>query len=277
MNNLFSKALNELSLSMVKKLIITSILCLNSYAFASDCSTKPQNQTIEQSVRWYRNSAEKKAVYRQVFTVGEQYIKTQVKEQHLKPQSWGIILDIDETTLDNTSYFKRCKQFLHDEDDFSKYVVLKKFSVATPGVKKLTCNVKKYGGYVSLVSNRDGSYPGVLKATLENLQKQGICFDQAVIANHKIATAKDKNPRFNAVITGKYDAQVMFWSNKLPAHKVIAYFGDNIQDFPDFKQGSMVALDDNDSKFDKFGNGYFILSNPIYGSWVANKDEATHR
>jgi 5'-nucleotidase (lipoprotein e(P4) family) len=261
--------------AMIKK-VIYIVLVISSYAFAEECATKDHDKKIEQSVKWYRNSAEKKAVYRQAFTIGEKYIKSQVKEQHLKPKSWGIILDIDETILDNTLYVKKCKQFVNGEDEFSKFIVLPKLSSATPGAKKLTCNVKKDGGYVSLVSNRDGSYPGVLKATLENLRQQGICFDQVVLANHKSAKSKDKNPRFNAIITGKYDAKRMFWSNKLPVHKVIAYFGDNIQDFPDFKQSSALVLDGNNSKFDKFGNGYFMLSNPIYGSWTANKDETVN-
>ena len=94
-----------------------------------------------------------------------------------------------------------------------------------------------------------------------------------MIANNKIPNPKDKNPRFNAITTGKYNAQIMFWSNKLPAHRVIAYFGDNIQDFPNFKQSNTVTLEDDDTKFDKFGNGYFILANPIYGSWVANTEK----
>lgn len=57
----------------------------------------------------------------------------------------------------------------------------------------------------------------------------------------------------------------MIYTNKLPAHDIIAYFGDNIQDFPAMSQEKMKTADD--SQFDVFGSKYFILPNPMYGSW----------
>lgn len=257
----------------MKKKVILVLLSLSSFAFAKDyvCSGDPKDPSITRAVKWYRDSAEKKALYRQIFGLGENYIDVQAK--NLKPKEWGVVLDIDETTLDNTRYFKECGETADDENDFSQYIVLKEYSTALPGVKHLTCKVERMGGYVTLISNRDGSYPGVLKATIENLKHEGVCFDQVILANRRDAkNASDKNPRFNSVTSGKYDnPRAMVWSNTLPAHKVIAYFGDNIQDFPNFKQPAAVKLDDNDSSFNIFGNGNFILPNPTYGSWLANK------
>ena len=185
-------------------------------------------------------------------------------------------MDIDETTLDNSWYFQKCNDLADDENDFSHYVSIPAKSTALPGVATLTCKIKKLGGYVSLVSNRDGSYKdgtgNVLDATVANLKQEGVCFDQVVLANRKDSkTPSDKNPRFQAINSGKYDAGQMVWSNTLPAHKVVAYFGDNIQDFPIFKQQKMDSLVHDAKEYSIFGHGYFILPNPMYGSWQPNE------
>ncbi|MDD3266960.1 MAG: HAD family acid phosphatase [Burkholderiales bacterium] len=256
----------------MKKIIVT-LLAVSSYSFAADvCAPSNKSTSIEQSVKWYRTSAEKNALYHQAFGIGTMYVEKLVQLQKLKAKTWGVVLDIDETTLDNSWYFKTCKDLAGDESNFSHYVANPQKSTALPGVKDFVATVHKLGGYVSLVSNRDGTFEdnsgSVMKTTIANLQSEGIYFDQIILANRRDSKfPSDKNPRFNAVTTGNYDATQMVWSNKLPAHQVIAYFGDNIQDFPVFKQAKMEQLDINDSTYNKFGNGYFIMPNPMYGSW----------
>lgn len=255
------------------KKIILVLLTVSSYSFANDiCASVGKRTDIGQSVKWYRTSAEKNALYHQAFGLGTTYVENEVKLRKLKAKTWGVVLDIDETTLDNSWYFKICEDLASDESDFSHYVANPQKSTALPGVKDFVATVHKLGGYVSLVSNRDGSFEdssgNVMKTTIANLQSEGIYFDQVILANRRDSQMpSDKNPRFNAVTTGNYDSKQMVWSNKLPAHQVIAYFGDNIQDFPVFKQAKMEELDINDTKYNKFGNGYFIMPNPMYGSW----------
>lgn len=263
---------------MKKWLLIFCVVINNPFVYAVNngiiCSGVAKDPKTIQSINWYRNSAEQMVLYREIFSLGQNYIIKQVKQQHLKPKKWGIILDIDETTLDNSFYFRNCGELANNEDDFSKYVVLKELSIALPSVTNLTCSIKNMGGYVSMVSNRDGSYTGVLTATINNLTRQGICFDQVVLANNKQAIdPTDKNLRFNAVENGAYDSMQMVLSNKLPKHKIIAYFGDNIQDFPHLKQKKVVNYSSDNSIFNKFGNGYFLLPNPMYGSWQTNPDK----
>ncbi|HRG62392.1 MAG TPA: HAD family acid phosphatase [Burkholderiales bacterium] len=265
----------------MKKILVT-LLALNSVmVYAANesqavCSPEAKQIEITQAVKWYRDSAEKKALYNQAYGIATVYVTNLVKKDKLKPQTWGVVLDIDETTLDNSWYFRDCGELASNESDFSRYVANPEKSVALPGVVAFTHLVHKLGGYVSMVSNRDGSFSddsgNVVTTTVANLKQQGVYFDQVLLANQRDSkTPSDKNPRFNAVNTANYDASQMVWSNKLPAHKVIAYFGDNIQDFPKFKQPKMNALDENDATFNVFGNGYFILPNPMYGSWEKNQ------
>ncbi len=253
--------------------LLLSSLSLNIvFADTSVCVTNKQDKTVTDAVKWYRDSAEKRALYNQVYNVALEYAKS--NKNPTKP--WGVILDIDETTLDNSWYFKQCGETTSSEDEFSRYVVLPEKSTALPGVKNFTCSIKKMGGYVTMLSNRDGSYSykdkNVLTATVNNLKAQGICFDQVVLANrHDAPTPENKNPRFEAVTNGTCNTKLMVCSNTLPAHKVIAYFGDNIQDFPKLFQAELINKPTNDSVYNKFSNGYFILPNPMYGSWQNNK------
>lgn len=230
------------------------------------------DETLIQSIKWYHVSAEKKALYRQTFFAGTEYVKKIVDNQNLKPKTWGVILDIDETVLDNSQYFAKYTNCLMNENTFEAHVTMPGKSTALPGVKAFTETVHKLGGYVSLVTNRDGTFLDktgtALDATIKTLHNEGVYFDQLIMANYRDATnASDKNFRFEAVKTGKYDKKLMVWSNTLPAHQIVAYFGDNIQDFPVLKQKNLVDVSGDSEEFDIFGNGYFILPNPMYGSW----------
>lgn len=270
------------------KLFIAIVGCglfLSNSAFAGDhyavvCAPSiKQNPEIKQALKWYRDSAEKKAIYHQTYNLGLAYIKQWLGQHHPKPKTWGVVLDIDETTLDNSWYFYQCSSLAADPATFSHFVTIPQKSQALPGVVAFTHQVHELGGYVSLISNRDGSYVdksgmSALQATIANLKQQQVTFDQVILANNKqSAHPSDKNPRFNAVIHGCYDAHEMVWSNKLPAHQVIAYFGDNIQDFPKLKQKTMYSLPTAAQVYNKFGQAYFILPNPLYGSWQANRYE----
>lgn len=269
-------------MKQVLMIITASFLLLTHMAFANNqfaivCAPNAQiNPSILQSVKWYRDSAEKKASYRQVYNVGSAYVKEWVRQHHPKAKTWGVILDIDETALDNSWYFYQCSSLAANSANFSHFVTIPQKSQALPGVVGFTHLVHQLGGYVSMVSNRDGSYADqsgmtVLQATIDNLKQQQITFDQVILANNKSAKHPgDKNPRFNAVTQGCYNPHEMVWSNKLPPHPVIAYFGDNIQDFPHLKQATAYALPDDTHQYAKFGDGYFILPNPLYGSWQTN-------
>ena len=49
-----------------------------------------------------------------------------------------------------------------------------------------------------------------------------------------------------------------------PPLEVVAFLGDNILDFPNLTQ---AAAKKADTALDAFGVTYFMLPNPMYGSW----------
>lgn len=263
----------------MKKIVIGFAFLIFSSSFAQNPGCNPGEITTAndyRSIQWYRTSAEKNALYREIFLLGEEQIKMKKRFMKLRPQQWGVIFDIDETLVDNSQHsFEnalRCQE-LHSNGSTAYFI--REASIATPGAKQITCAIKKMGGYVSLVSNRNGheqdpkTGKNLLEATAGNLNKLGICYDQIVLAN---SVDGNKNNRFKAVATGNYPAD-MIVSKKLPAHRIIAFFGDNIQDFPEMFQKKMDKENPNSSSYGRFGVSYFILPNPLYGSWQENRSK----
>lgn len=266
-------------------LILGSIFSVNSYAANDLQSSSPiqisapakdtcvpgdaKSSYNYNATKWYRDSAEKNAQYNQIFSIGLEKVTAKVKQENLKHKNWGVILDIDETVLDNSAYEKNSVLSCQNYTSLSNYTFMEqKISTATPGASKFTCSVQKMGGKVVLVTNRDGTFDDKIKqSTVDNLKQVGICFDNVVFANG--GSDNDKTPRFNAVIAGNYESIIAV--NKLKPVKVIAYFGDNIQDFPNVKQSEAIKQDPNSDFYSKFGQEYFSLPNPTYGSWEKNQ------
>lgn len=211
------------------------------------------------AVKWYRASAERNAIYHEVFSLAAEVITREVITQKLKPQQWGVIIDIDETTLDNSewNYQHDVKGKTGEWNDFAARAVSK----SLPGVIQFINTIHQLGGYITFVSNR----AGYLKtATEKNLQKAGIYFDQILLdTSGKGTSFVDKNPRFESVIAGRAPS-------KLPSQKVIAWLGDNINDFPKQSQSQLLKQNSHDDAYKLFGVTYFVFPNPMYGSWEAN-------
>lgn len=241
-----------------------------STAQTTSCVTgRPDTSNNYTATKWYRDSVERNAQYHQVFSVGLEKVNAKVAQEKLKHKNWGVIMDIDETVLDNSFYEKanilNCRNVTMPTMYESMELAV---SIATPGAHNFTCSVQKSGGKVVLVTNRDGSYDDkIQKATLDNLQKAGICYDTVIFANGM--NDMNKTPRFNAVVAGDYSKIIA--TKPLKPLNVLAYFGDNIQDFPNITQSSAIKLDANSDFYNKFGQEYFSLPNPTYGSWEHNQ------
>src|SRR5690348_15365830 len=60
---------------------------------------------LPNDVRWFRTSAEYRALTRQAYRVATERLPE--LSRGLAPQSWAVILDADETVLDNSEYQRR--------------------------------------------------------------------------------------------------------------------------------------------------------------------------
>jgi acid phosphatase len=210
---------------------------------------------LPDGLRWYLTSAERRALVEQTFRIASERILAQAAGR--QPGTWAVIADADETLLDNSEYqlllARRGERFA--EPAWQAWARLGR-ARAQPGSRKFVEAIAGAGGRVVVVTNR--AEP-ICDATRANFASLGLAVAAILCApvDAKGNPISDKKPRFLAVTTGSPPSS-------LPPLEVLAYIGDNIKDFPDRSQGRPEPLAD-------FGQRFFVLPNPMYGSWEANE------
>lgn len=211
-----------------------------------------QSATLPNDVHWARNAAEHRAIYLEVYRAAGDRLGTLATGR--TSGSWGVILDADETILDNSEYERSRVPFGGSFDPAAWTAWVKEQRApALPGAVRFAARVHQLGGRVVVVTNRTQEECGPTRA---NLAQVGFAADLVLC---KGATGS-KDPRFDSVQNG----------TAVPGFAAIAvleWIGDNIQDFPHLTQAIRAQ---DDSAFARFGDTYFALPNPMYGSWESN-------
>jgi acid phosphatase len=203
-------------------------------------------------VKWARASAEHRAIYLETYRAAAARLETLAASR--QQGAWAVILDADETVLDNSEYEAGRIPFggSFDSRTWALWVAEGR-ATALPGAVWFTNRVHELGGKVVIVTNRSEAQCPITRA---NLQRVSIPADMVLC---KTAT-DDKNPRFQAVEDGSAVPGV-------PRLAVLEWIGDNIQDFPHLSQ---ELRNEPESAFARFGESYFALPNAMYGSWQSN-------
>jgi 5'-nucleotidase (lipoprotein e(P4) family) len=206
-------------------------------------------RTLPRDIRWVRNSAEYRALASQVYRDAASHLPQLT--QGLAPGSWGVILDADETVFDNSEYQRRRANVdsAYTPTSWAAWCN-ERAAGAVPGAVEFTEAVRAMHGRVAIVTNRADS---VCAATRDNLQKIGVTPD---IVLCEPPGERDKNPRFQRIQNGTAAAG-------LPSLKIVEWLGDNIYDFPSLTQASK----NDTTAMANFGRRYFVVPNPMYGSW----------
>ena len=219
---------------------------------ASPSAAPTPAASISSAVHWARDAAEHRALYLETYREAGSQLAALAASR--APQSWGVILDADETVLDNSEYELGRVPFggSYDSKVWAAWVS-RGAAPALPGSVAFTELVHRLGGKVVIVTNRDDTSCPV---TRSNLERVAIRADLVLCKT----TTDDKNPRFDAVQAGTA-------APGFPALAVLEWIGDNIQDFPHLSQG---IRDESDAAFSQFGKTFFALPNSMYGSWQRN-------
>jgi 5'-nucleotidase (lipoprotein e(P4) family) len=221
----------------------------------------PQQQTAPAAVtvalpgalHWFRSSAEYRAATRQTYLLAAERLEEIAAD--LQPGTWAVSLDADETILDNSQYQKELVEAgARFEIATWNAWVRREAAPAIPGAAGFLAAVRRLGGKIAIVTNRGEE---VCDATRSNLQKVGLIYDVVLCGSG------EKEPRWETVTKGTA-------SPDLPPLQLVLWLGDNIQDFPDLDQTLRTRPDD---AFADFGVRYFVLPNPVYGSWEKNPQE----
>ena len=215
-----------------------------------------QAETETMGLLWMRTSAEYRALAYQGYNVAMNAVKMAVTDPSHQRKPLAIVLDADETVVDNTKLMG--ESIVNGNGRFDapwwRQAVHQGKSQAMPGAVEFLNEVHKQGVEIFYVSNRYA--PVNLDVTIQNFKELGF---PSVDKDHVLLFEKDsdKQPRFDMIAKKYY---------------VVLYMGDNAGDFPIGTKGKTLAERNAiiDNHKEDFGTTFVVFPNPAYGSWVSS-------
>ncbi|MFO7893064.1 MAG: HAD family acid phosphatase [Longimicrobiales bacterium] len=203
-------------------------------------------------VHWFRTAAEYRAIALQTYRLAWDAVREHAAGR--EPDTWAVIMDADETVLDNSEFERRIAETGEEfEESMWDDWVMEEAAELVPGAGTFIDRVQGVGGRIAIVTNR---HQGLCPATRRNLAELGV---RPAVVLCETETG-EKEPRFRMVREGTAH-------DTLPPLEVVAWVGDNIGDFPDLDQSIRTGPAE---AYRLFGERYFVLPNPMYGSWMGN-------
>lgn len=254
-------------------LFLLFVLTLHSVAFPEFSQAQSQSHDRDvtadrrfNAVAWTQNAAEYRLATRQAYRLAAlqldagledaEWTADLVQREHddYSRKRPAVILDVDETVLDNSAY--NARQILqgtgYSTESWNAWVREMK-ATAVPGALTFVKHANERGVRVFFVTNRRDV---VKEATILNLRALGFEANE-----HNVLTRNDDEGRPR----NKVARRAMVAEN----HRIVLLIGDNMGDF-------CAGMDTNDGalrneiaaeKERLVGERWIVLPNPIYGGW----------
>lgn len=229
------------------------------------CPAQPAPQTYESlnALVWSQRAAESRALALQTYRMARTALQDALKSTHQtaateqeppfaqKPPA--IILDLDETVLDNSSFrVKLTTEGLPYSETLWQQWVDGAAALALPGAAEFLNHVHSQGVTPFYVTNRVCRADSPADPTVIVLKKLSFPFAPArLLCRASPGDSSNKSPRRSQVAT---------------THRILLLLGDDLNDF--------VSAPTNDARqplvdahADRWGTRWFLLPNPMYGSW----------
>jgi 5'-nucleotidase (lipoprotein e(P4) family) len=225
--------------------------CSSQATKKGDDATTELYQRNVLALSWMQNAAEYRALCYQAYNGAYEHVKASLKQKTDKPRA--IILDLDETVIDNIPAEATINEVARNGKDFNDYWLAWESMAsanAMPGAAEFLKKVDKLGVQIFYVSNRS-----CMNVDFTNKNLKSLKFPMKNKIRCKDNTS-NKKARFDKI---------------LEKYNVVAFLGDNATDFPISIYG--VNGEDRNKIVDKnssqFGVKYFVLPNPVYGEWFS--------
>ena len=248
----------------LRHIFLFCLIFFNKAPLASEIDNSYQKQSLL-AVLFKRTSAEYKANTYQVYASAKKNI-----DKALEDRSWtalvnqnknyedlppAIILDIDETVLDNSEHQVRSIKNGTNYPIGWKEWVSEESASALPGVKEFLTYAKAKGIKIFYVTNRTHDLE---EYTRNNVKALGLPLDNdedVLLMKNEKGWTSDKTSRRDLI---KKD------------YRVIQIFGDQLDDFIPLKD-TASSVNSRKELIDQFadmwGEKWYMLINPMYGEW----------
>lgn len=240
---------------------------LLSLLIISGCSTTNPSLQSLQGTAWVQRAAEYDMIALQTYQNAQNKLETALNDSAWTAELtqtgyafWdlppAVVLDIDETVLDNSPYQARLIQNKETYTDESWNAWVEEAQAeAVPGALSFTNRAQSLGVTVIYLSNRDASTES---ATRNNLIKLGF----PVSDDMDVILLKEELPDWTSAKT----ARRAFVAEN---YRILMLFGDDMNDFFPAKDISHDSREQMLAKHrEKIGSTWYVLPNPVYGSWA---------
>lgn len=244
-------------MKLTKKVILTAFICTLAATTVSAQGYKKVELLPDQMIlptAWVQSSAEYKALTISIYNMSKVILDMKLAQPSGKPKA--VILDLDETLLDNSAYqAMTVEQQTGYPNGWFDWIDAAQ-APATPGGLDFLNYADQKGVKIFYLSNRkikgDRLVPG-MENTLKNMRALG--FPQAEESQMYLRSGSSSKEERRQAIAKDND--------------VVMIFGDNLNDISDDFKGKTVA--ERKAAVDKFRNDfgvtYIVLPNPMYGEW----------
>jgi 5'-nucleotidase (lipoprotein e(P4) family) len=209
----------------------------------------PEPQML--AVLYQQTAAEYRALCYQAFNLARWKLEEAIRNREGSTRL-SIVVDIDETVLDNSPYEAKCLienvQYPENWDAWMNAATAK----AVPGALDFLNFARENGVEVFYISNRSQKY---FNQTLQNLQRLKFPYSRE---DHVLLKRNDPSKKSRRQTVAERTT-------------VVLLLGDNLNDFSEIFEGSSVQerASVTDRFSDKFGNRFIVLPNPMYGAWLS--------
>ncbi len=241
-------------MAKVRAFIVLGFACLLAGTTFGQQAQRPYPVEL----KWVRQSVEYAAICVQTYRQAWQAVKARTADLE---KDWAVILDVDETVLDNSGYqeilYRENKSFPYYWDEWVK----EQRCPAVPGARAFLDSVRSLGKFAHIVfiTNRNQH---LAEATEANLRALGLMQDGDVLLCQR-GKQDSKEKRRREVITGTGRCE------GLGPRVIVALIGDQLADVTTYPEH--IPPEQYRSHFlnaPEWGTKYFLLPNPQYGYWM---------
>ncbi|MFC9351898.1 5'-nucleotidase, lipoprotein e(P4) family [Arthrobacter sp. NPDC057013] len=239
------------SIAIVSLLALAGCAAADQGGKGAEKSPNSVNCAVQEhamGLRWQQQSAEAQAVQSQTYRIAGERLEEKVKQT--KSGNLAIITDLDETAIDNTELLARDMTACHDYSawDTWGHWELEGSPSAIPGAAEFFQKADELGVSIYYISDRTEENLDATIASLKGLDFPQVSKEQVML----LGPSKEERRT-------KIEEE----------HTVIMQLGDTLHDFAgDYANAHLDQqrkLVEQDAKH--FGDDWFILPNPTYGSW----------
>jgi len=243
-----------------------ALLLLSLLISACSSSSNTLQHPTTSATLWTQNSAEYKALTTSVYQTAGSYLGLALEDsdwtaypgqegKNIRSKPPAIILDVDETVLDNSPFQARMikQKSSFDPQKWNSWV-MEAQAEPVPGAVEFTKLAAEKGVTVFYLTNREAE---VEEGTRENLKKLGVPLSETedrILSNNERSNWTSAKTERRAYVAQNY--------------RIVMLFGDNLNDFifaEDIPRAERHKLVETHQQ--KWGRKWFMLPNPVYGSW----------